>query len=82
MKHTTPAEARFKAVVRDLVRRGIYPAPAACGAALGRATVLRSLCGRETRWRRQVLNALRWRERPVSEHRRFSWVPPRAWRLR
>jgi len=68
------AEERFKAVVTALVEKDEYPAPAACGRALGRSG-LRSLSGRETRWRREVLTQFGWTELRWPHRRRYSWVP-------
>jgi hypothetical protein len=80
------AETRFKLVVLTLVNLGIYPGPQAVRKALGRGwrsprsasaecTGGRTLNGRETRWRRELLTGLGWKERPFGHrHARFAWV--------
>jgi hypothetical protein len=80
------AETRFKLVVLTLVNLGIYPGPQAVRKALGRGWRSprsasaecpggRTLNGRETRWRRELLTGLGWKERPFGHrHARFAWV--------
>ena len=67
---------RFKREVWEIVMSGGYPSPSACGARLGRPG-LRSLSGREIRWRREMLARLGWKERKRPHRKRFSWTSPK-----
>lgn len=52
-------ETRFKNAVRALHSRGVYPGPTALNHELGRDKVRsNNLSGRETRWRREVMEEL------------------------
>jgi hypothetical protein len=80
----TPAERRFKAAVRALVREGVYPGPVALRRWLGREEGSQTIDGRETVWRRAVLNQMGWTERGirwrVMGYR--AWIPPQSWKGR
>jgi hypothetical protein len=74
------AETRFKLVVLTLVNLGIYPGPQAVRKALGRSWRSlrnggRTLNGRETQWRRELLTGIGWKEQPFPRRGvRFAWV--------
>jgi len=51
-------EARFKAVIQAIIDAGIHPGPLAIGYALpNKIGNVRNLNGRESKWRREVLEA-------------------------
>jgi hypothetical protein len=54
----TPAEERFKNIVRSLHERGIYPGPTAINIEL-RGHKSNHINGRETKWRREVMEELK-----------------------
>ena len=73
----TRPEARFKSAVLALIWQGIYPGPVQLRRWLGRTDGSRSINGRETQWRREVLRSRGWTERPwgsVPSRGRFRWV--------
>lgn len=55
------AEYRFKAIVRGLIRDGIYPSPAAIRRRQGRDNQRNNLNGRECVWREEVFREVGWR---------------------
>ena len=56
----TRPEARFKSAVLALIWQGIYPGPVQLRRWLGRTDGSRSINGRETQWRREVLRSRGW----------------------
>jgi hypothetical protein len=53
----TPAEKRFKKVVRELHKEGVYPGPTVINLIV-HGHKARNLDGRETRWRREMFKEL------------------------